>query len=80
MIDHALLDLYEKSKGDPRRLPEEERNGLEPGWTVLDELSQDLHMIRHGYTTDGYAKHVERRLKRECADESVVARLRAMRL
>jgi hypothetical protein len=80
MIDHTLLDLYEKSNGDPGRLPQEERIGLEPAWTVLDELSQDLHMIRHGYTTEGYAKHVERLLKKECADDSVVDRLRAMRL
>jgi hypothetical protein len=79
MIDHALLDIHEKAQGDPDRVPAEERHTLGPDWTAVDELLLDLHMIRHGYTTEGYEKHVERRLKEECADESVVERLKGSR-
>ncbi|HRH71414.1 MAG TPA: hypothetical protein PLB89_18080 [Flavobacteriales bacterium] len=76
MIDHAFLDRYEAAAGELERLPVEERAGLASRWTIVDELLQDLHMIKHGYTTEGYERHVERQLKALCADESVVARLK----
>jgi len=76
MIDHAFLDRYEAAAGELERLPAEERAGLASTWTTVDELRQDLHMIKHGYTTDGYERHVERQLKALCADESVVGRLK----
>jgi len=80
MIDHAFLDRYETAAGELERLPVEQRAGLVPTWTAVDELLQDLHMIKHGYTTDGYEKHVERQLKDLCADESVAERLKQLRL
>ncbi len=78
-IDHALLDLYERVAGELERLPVD----LRPDpfvWEVIDELLLDLHLIRHGYATDGYEKHVARRLAKECADESVVQRMHAIKL
>ena len=80
MIDHAFLDRYEAVGGELERLPAEERAVLVSTWTTVDELFQDLHMIKHGYTTDGYERHVERQLKVLCADASVVERLRTMKL
>lgn len=77
MIDHAFLDLYEGAAGELERLPMEERATLASRWTIVDEFLQDLHMIKHGYTTDGYERHVEKQLKAVCADESVVKRLKS---
>ena len=80
MIDHTLIDVYEAAAGDPDQVPASLKKHVDPNWTTLDELLLDLHMIKHGYTTEGYAKHVERRLKETCADESVVERLKVLRL
>ena len=80
MIDHAFLDRYEVVGGEPEWLPLEQRTALASLWTTVDELLQDLHMIKHGYTTDGYERHVERQLRALCADESVVARLKGLGL
>ena len=80
MIDHTFLDIYEAAAGDPDRVPAAHRNLVGANWTVVDELLQDLHMIKHGYTTEGYEKHVERRLQESCTDESVVERLKTLRL
>lgn len=79
MITHELLDAYESVKGEYERLPW----GLKPDeqlWEAVDGLLLDLHLIRHGYATDGYAKHIEKELKRMCADESVAVRVRNMKL
>jgi len=79
MIDHALLDRYEQVAGEMERLPKEDHP--DPfAWELIDELLLDLHLIRHGYATDGYDKHVQRRLLQVCADESVVERMHGMRL
>ncbi len=80
MIDHVFLDIYEEAAGELERLPAEQRGGLALTWTTVDELLQDLHMIKHGYTTDGYERHVERQLRALCADESVVERLKGLEL
>jgi hypothetical protein len=80
MITHRLLDVYEAAAGDPERVPPQERDQVGPDWTRLDELLLDLHMVRHGYTTDGYARHLERATAEACADASVVERLKALRL
>lgn len=79
MIDHGFLDAYESVKGEYEKLAW----GLRPDkaqWQALDGLLLDLHLIRHGYATDGYTKHIEHELKRLCADASVVERVKAMRL
>jgi len=77
-ITHALLDHFTSVAGDPDKLPT--GHGVDPeAWQALDELLLDLHMMRHGYTTDGYAKHVQRRLAEECADGTVITRLHALR-
>jgi hypothetical protein len=52
-----FLDVYEAA-GDPDRASAE-NNGLVAAWTIADELLQDLHMIKFGYTTDGYDRHVD---------------------
>lgn len=78
-IDHGFLDLYEAVAGELERLPKADRPPAAV-WEAADELLLDLHMMRHGYTTESYDKHVERRLKEECEDDSVVERLRALRL
>ncbi|MBK6369892.1 MAG: hypothetical protein IPF64_08695 [Flavobacteriales bacterium] len=80
MIDHAFLDVYEAAAGDPDRVSAENNGLVGAAWTIADELLQDLHMIKFGYTTEGYDRHVERRLKEVCADESVVERLKGLRL
>jgi len=78
-IDHSLLDLYERCGGDPARMASAERPDMER-WERVDELLLDLHLIRHGYTDEGYARHVERELQKACADASVVERMHALRL
>jgi len=80
MVDHALLDTYQAVAGDPERMTTADLKRIQADWTTVDELLLDLHMIKHGYTTEGYEKHVERRLKAVCADESVVERLRNLKL
>ncbi|MEO8588116.1 MAG: hypothetical protein ABI432_02010 [Flavobacteriales bacterium] len=79
MIGHALLDRYEQVAGELERLPAAQRPDAAL-WELVDELLLDLHLIRHGYTSDGYEKHVARRLEHDCADESVVERMHAIRL
>ncbi|MBK9177073.1 MAG: hypothetical protein IPM46_12235 [Flavobacteriales bacterium] len=79
MIDHAFLDSYESVKGEYEKLPW----GMRPNeqlWETMDGLVLDLHLIRHGYATDGYAKHIEKELKRLCAGAGVAERLKAMQL
>jgi hypothetical protein len=49
-------------------------------WELVDELVLDLHLINHGYATESYERHVERRLKEVCADEATIHRLRHLRL
>jgi hypothetical protein len=78
-IDHALLDHYERVAGDLERLPG--GHGIDPQlWEALDELLLDLHLIKHGYADEGYARHVERELAKLCSDGSVIERLRSLRL
>ncbi|TXI75517.1 MAG: hypothetical protein E6Q44_17205 [Flavobacteriales bacterium] len=77
MITHALLDTYESVQGEYERLPLSERPD-ELLWSMVDGLVLDLHMTKHGYASAGYVKHLDRELKRLCADESVVKRLREL--
>lgn len=79
MITHDLLDAYESVKGEYEKLPW----GLRPNeelWEAVDGLLLDLHLIEHGYATDGYHKHIEKELVRLCADASVVERVRNLHL
>lgn len=78
-IDHAFIDLYEGVAGELERLPKVARPPAAV-WEAADELLLDLHMMRHGYTTDSYDRHVERRLKELCAGEDVVERMKALRI
>ena len=80
MIDHTLLDAYVTTAGDPERLTAAQRPLLGPDWTKLDELLLDLHMMRHGNTTESYDRHLERALVEACADVSVVQRVKDLRL
>ncbi|MBX2972431.1 MAG: hypothetical protein KF797_04965 [Flavobacteriales bacterium] len=77
MITHDLLDAYESVKGEYEKLPWGKKPD-EKLWEALDGLLLDLHLINHGYATDGYEKHINKELKRLCADESVEGRLRGM--
>ncbi len=79
VIDHALLDHFERTAGDPARLGQDV--SVDPaGWELAEELLFDLHLIRHDYADEGYARHVERRLRDTCADNSVIERIKALRL
>lgn len=78
-ITHDLLDKYVSVKGEFEKLTD--RDGIDPViWEIIDQLLLDLHMVRHGYTTDGYAKFVERRLNEVCAGEDVVQRMHGITL
>ncbi len=78
-ITHELLDSYVQMKGELEKLSD--RRGIDAGlWEIVDQLLLDLHMIRHGYTTDGYERFVDRRLEEVCADRSVVDRMKEIRL
>lgn len=79
MITHDLLDAYESVKGEYEKLPWGKKPD-EKLWEAVDALLLDLHLIKHGYTTDGYEKHIEKELTRMCADESVVDRVRGLQL
>ncbi len=79
MITHDLLDTYESVKGEYEKLPWGLRSD-ETLWEIVDGLVLDLHLIRHGYATDGYEKHIEQKLKDLCADATVIERLKALRL
>lgn len=79
MIDHTFLDAYESVKGEYEKLPWGNRVD-EKTWEVLDGLLLDLHLIRHGYATDGYERHIEKELTRHCSDAGVAQRVKAMRL
>ena len=79
MITHDLLDTYESVKGEYEKLPTTNKPDAAL-WEAIDGFLLDLHMIKHGYATDGYAKHIEKELKRICADENVVERLRTLEL
>ena len=79
MIDHLFLDTYESVQGEYEKLPWGNRVD-ETLWETVDGLLLDLHLIKHGYASDGYEKHIEKKLKEVCKDESVVERVRAMRL
>lgn len=79
MITHDLLDAYESVKGEYEKLPW----GLKPderSWEAVDGLLLDLHLIKHGYATEGYGKHIEKELARLCADASVADRIRSLRI
>ncbi len=78
MITHDLLDAYESVKGEYDKLPWGKRPS-EALWEAVDGFLLELHLIHHGYADEGYARHVERELKRRCADASVAERLRALR-
>jgi len=79
MIDHSLLDHYERTAGDLRQMPHGHGFAAEL-WETLDELMLDLHLIRHGYADEGYARHVERELAKVCEDASVIERVKALRI
>jgi hypothetical protein len=79
MIDHTLLDAYTAADGDPTRLPADLQHLAGERWTRVDELLLDLHMLRHGYVSEGYERHLDRMIAEDCADASVADRLRAMR-
>lgn len=77
MITNDLLDAYESVKGDYEKLPWGRRPSEEL-WEAVDGLLLELHLIRHGYADEGYARHVERELKKQCADDSVASRMRVL--
>lgn len=77
MITHDLLDAYESVKGDYEKLPWGKRPS-EKLWEAVDGFLLELHLVQHGYADDGYARHIERELKKQCADASVIDRLKAM--
>lgn len=79
MITHDLLDAYESVKGEYEKLPWGKRPD-EKLWEEVDGLVLDLHLIKHGYATDGYEKHIGKKLKEACMDESVAERIRRMEL
>ena len=74
MITHDLLDAYESVKGDYEKLPFGKRPS-EDLWEAVDGFLLELHLIRHGYADDGYARHIERELRKQCADAKVAERL-----
>jgi hypothetical protein len=78
MITHDLLDAYESVKGEYEKLPWGKKPD-EKLWETVDEVLLDLHLIKHGYASDGYERHIERKLKEVCADPTVVERMRALR-
>ena len=80
VITHSLLDLYMSVKGEYERLPADQRTLPGPEWEVVDELMLDLHLIEHGYATEGYEKHIDRKLNAVCADATVVERLKGLKL
>ncbi len=76
-ITRELLGLYESVSGELERLTDQDR--IDRGaWELLDELLLDLHLIRHGYADEGFARHVERRLGTLCEDDRVADRIRQM--
>ncbi|MBK6341046.1 MAG: hypothetical protein IPF41_00235 [Flavobacteriales bacterium] len=77
MITHDLLDAYESVKGDYEKLPWGKRPSEEL-WEAVDGFLLELHLIQYGYADDGYARHIERELKKRCADASVIDRLKVM--
>lgn len=79
MITHDLLDAYEAVKGEYELLPWGKRPD-EKLWEAVDGLLLDLHLVKHGYATDGYEKFLEKELKRLCADDTVIERIRGMRM
>jgi hypothetical protein len=78
MITHDLLDAYESVKGEYEKLPWGTKLD-EKLWETVDEVLLDLHLIKHGYASDGYERHIERKLKEVCADPSVAERMRGLR-
>jgi hypothetical protein len=79
MIDHAMLDAYEAVNGEFERLPAGHAFG-ESDWEALDGLMLDLHLLRHGYATEGYERHIDRELQRLCSGPEVAERIKRMRL
>jgi hypothetical protein len=77
-IDHQFLDLYESVKGEFEKLDTPTADA--DLWELVDQLLLDLHMIRFGYTTEGYEKYVDRRLQEVCADSSVADRIKDLKL
>jgi hypothetical protein len=77
-IDHELLDAYERTAGEPGLLPAGHDLSIEL-WELLEALLLDLHLVRHDYADEQYARHVERELERHCSDASVVERIKSMR-
>jgi len=78
-ITLELLDRYEQVKGELERAPSAHQ--VDRGaWELVDELMLDLHLIDHGYATESYQRHVERRLTEVCADAATIDRLRHLRL
>ena len=78
-ITLELLDRYEQVKGELER--SSSAHLVDPAaWELVDELVLDLHLINHGYATESYERHVDRRLKEVCADEATIHRLRHLRL
>ena len=78
-ITHDLLDKYVQVKGELEKLPDRREVDADI-WEIVDQLLLDLHMIRFGYTTEGYERFVDRRLEEVCADRSVVDRMKGIRL
>jgi hypothetical protein len=78
-ITLELLERYEQVKGELERSPSSPLVDRE-AWELVDELVLDLHLINHGYATESYERHVERRLKDVCADADTIDRLRHLRL
>lgn len=76
-ITHELLDLYLQVAGDPDMVPKGTAFDGE-AWELLAELMLDLHLIRHGYADEGYAKHVDRLVRALHTEEGVTERIRAL--
>ena len=77
LITHELLDLYVQAAGDPGMVAKGTPVDAD-AWEQLAELMLDLHLIRHGYADEGYAKHVERLLLTVYAEDGVLERIRAL--
>lgn len=79
MITEELVDRYASVAGELERLTDATENE-KVIWGLLDELLLDLHLIRHGYADEAYARHVERRLRQLSADAGTIEKIKLLRL
>lgn len=80
MLTNAVIQVYQEFRGSPGGFPRSDTRTVrtplpEREWGLLLDFLQDLHLVRQGLASPGYAARLEQRLQAQCSGPEVISAL-----